>query len=70
MGMYELTCKHRVSPESIPDGLVPLYFSFYVFAQRVAWGLATKEEIEAMGMVYAIANAFGDWDVCVNDVRQ
>lgn len=68
--MLEPSCKHRASPGSIPDGLVPLYSTFYVFAQRVALGMATESEIEAMKMVYVIANLFGDWDVCVNDVMQ
>lgn len=66
--MPEPPCRHKVDPSDIKEGFVPVWFSFYVFAQRVAWGMATKDEIEAMGMVYAIANSFGDWDVCVNDV--
>lgn len=61
---------HKISPDAIPEGFVPVWFSFYVFAQRVAWGMATEEEIKAMEMVYGIVNAFGDWDVCVNDVMQ
>lgn len=61
---------HKIGPDAIPEGFVPVWFSFYVFAQRVAWGMATKEEIKAMEMVYGIVNAFGDWDVCVNDVMQ
>lgn len=58
----------KTIPYEMPQGSVPVWYSFYVFAQRVAWGIATEKEIAAMEHIYELANAFGDWDVCVNDI--
>lgn len=48
------------------DGAFFNFATFYLFAQRVAWGEAKPEEIEFMGRMLDVVERRRDMDVAVN----
>lgn len=49
------------------EGMTPVRFPFYLFAQRVAWGEAKPEEVAYMSAIASLAEREGDWDMYMND---
>lgn len=49
------------------DGAFFNFATFYLFAQRVAWGEAKPEEVAFMGRMLDVVERRRDMDVAVND---
>lgn len=52
------------------DGVFFNFATFYLFAQRVAWGEAKPEEIAFMGRMLDVAELRNDMDVAVNSYME
>lgn len=50
-----------------PNGVRLNSSTFYLFAQRVAWGEAKQEEVDFMGRLFDLVERRGEWDVGTND---
>lgn len=51
------------------DGMAFNFSTFYLFAQRVAWGEAKEAEVEFMARLLDLIERRGDWNVAVNDYQ-
>lgn len=51
----------------MPDGMRINATTFWLFAQRVAWGDARPEEVALMDKVFDLIDKMGDWKSGTND---